>query len=281
MPITEQKARAELYRRATESWEHLKKTHRDTWAHYETIGTAMVEARNEIMRDRGLNQPVGPGYQHDMKAWLAEHRLADMEKGVRSRLCELIDHRSEIEQTMEHWTVTQRMLWNHPNTVHRRWKAWRANKGTPSDAQVKKLNAAQQTSQQLALALEQIEQQKAHIAELEAASDTASAEERKPMFDASDLLKRIEQQQAQIAELEAASGKASVARAGLDGPLEALVERMNDKGFGERDVPDFVESKPTFEPLDLIELAKWIRDFADYWKRYQRKIAKQSVAAVK
>jgi hypothetical protein len=100
---------------------------------------------------------------------------------------------------------------------------------------------------------------KAHIAELEAVSHTASAEERKPMFDANDLLKRIEQQQAQIAELEAASGKASVARAGLAGPLEALVERMNDKGFGERDVPDFVESKPTFEPLDLIELAKWIR----------------------
>jgi hypothetical protein len=206
-----------------------------------------------------------------------------MEKGVRSRLCELIDHRQDVETMMDGWTVAQRMALNHPNSVHRRWKASCASKGTPSAAQVKRLKTAQQTShsQQLALALEQIEQQKAHIAELEAASHTASAEERKPMFDANDLLKRIEQQQAQIAELEAASGKASVARAGLAGPLEALVERMNDKGFGERDVPDFVESKPTFEPLDLIELAKWIRDFADYWKRYQRKIAKQSAAAVK
>jgi hypothetical protein len=156
MPITEPKARAELYRRATESWEHLKKTHRDTWAHYDTIGIAMVEARNEIMHARDLNQPVGPGYQQDMKRWLIEHRLDDMEKGVRSRLSDLIDHRQEVEEMMAKWSVTQRMEWNHPNTVHRRWKAWRAGKGSVSKTQKQKLTIAKQTSQELASALERI-----------------------------------------------------------------------------------------------------------------------------
>jgi hypothetical protein len=172
MPITEKKARAELYRRATESWEHLKKTHRDTWGHYDTIGTAMVEARNEIMHERDLNQPVGPGYQQDMKRWLLEHRLDDMEKGVRSRLCELIDHREDVEAMMAEWSVTQHMEWNHPNTVHRRWKTWLASKGTPSAAKVKKLNTAQHTSQELAIALERIEELNQ---ELKSARETSPA----------------------------------------------------------------------------------------------------------
>src|SRR6516225_4524916 len=90
MPITENTARAELYRRATETWEMLKKTHRETWSRYEVIGEAMIEARNDIMVRVDVNQPAGPGYQKAMKAWLFEHRLDDMDKAIRSKLMDLI-----------------------------------------------------------------------------------------------------------------------------------------------------------------------------------------------
>jgi hypothetical protein len=56
--------------------------------------------------------------------------------------------------------------------VHTKWKEWKRKRGEPSAGQKKRLSAAQQTSQELAL--ETVEQQKAHIAELEAARDTAA-----------------------------------------------------------------------------------------------------------
>jgi hypothetical protein len=136
-------------------------------------------------------------------------------------------------------TLSERLKLNHPFAVLRKWKAAVAPE-KPKDDKPTLRDSVANLSEDVAAKDAAIASLKAHIAELEAAGDTAPAEERKPMFDANDPLKQIEQQQAQIAELGAASGKASVARAGLAGLLEALVERMNDKSFGERDVPDFV-----------------------------------------
>ncbi len=158
MLITDNRAREELYRRATEEWEVLKRTHRETWDKYRVIGEAIVEARAEIMRKRELNQPAGPGYQSDMMKWLVKQRLDDMDKGSRSRLCDLIDHIDEVNQMMAKWELKERMEWNAPNTVYRKWKAWRKAQGHTTDQQRKKLKTAQQTNEELAMALERIKE---------------------------------------------------------------------------------------------------------------------------
>jgi hypothetical protein len=81
-----QSAQIDLYRRAAQYWDHLKQTERDTWEHYVVIGEAMAAARAEIMRKLDRNDPTGPAYQREFKAWLIEYRLADMDKGARARL---------------------------------------------------------------------------------------------------------------------------------------------------------------------------------------------------
>jgi hypothetical protein len=173
MVTTENRARAELYRRATEEWEVLKKTHREAWAKYRVIGEAMVDARGEIMHRHELNKPAGPGYQKDIMSWLVRHKLDDMHKTTRSHLCELIDHIDEVDQMMTGWSLQQRMEWNAPNTVHRKWQAWKRKQGRTSERQRKKLNTARQTSDELAIALERIEELKQELQSAKA-PDTAS-----------------------------------------------------------------------------------------------------------
>jgi len=265
-------------RQGTEAWRRLKRD--KNWNDWLKVGEALQVGRERAMNQAMTNRPEGKAYNMAFGEWLRQYKLDDMDKGERSRLFAVMENLPMIEQWRQTLTLSERLKLNHPFAVLRKWKAAVAPE-KPKDDKPTLRDSVANLSEDVAAKDAEIASLKAHIAELEAARDTAPAEERKPMFDANDPLKQIEQQQAQIAELGAASGKASVARAGLAGLLEALLERMNDKGFGERDVPDFVESKPAFEPLDLIELAKWIRDFADYWKRYQRKIAKQSVAAAK
>src|SRR5262249_50293695 len=112
--LTDARAREELYRRATEKWQQLKKSQTETWADYDAIGEALVEVQREIMRANNLNAPAGPGYQKSIKAWLTARKLNDMDKGVRSRLIELTKHRSEVQEMMAEWSLNHRMEWNHP-----------------------------------------------------------------------------------------------------------------------------------------------------------------------
>jgi hypothetical protein len=58
------------------------------------------------------------------------------------------------------------------------------------------------------------------------------------------------------------------------GSLEVLIDCLNDGGLKESDLPAFLESRPRFDQLDLIELAKVLHDFAVYWRSHNRHIAK-------
>jgi hypothetical protein len=150
--LTEQKAREELYARATEKWKHLKDTHRETWEDYAAIGDALLEAQRQIMHVQGFNKPAGKGYQKAINAWLAKHKLNDMDPGVRSRLVTLTEHKPEVQEMMRGWEMTERMQWNHPNTVYRHWQAYCKGEGIRTAGQKKTLSAAKQTRQELAAA---------------------------------------------------------------------------------------------------------------------------------
>jgi hypothetical protein len=92
------------------------------WADWIAIGEALQVGRAEVMRDVHTNQPVGRRYEKAMAEWLVANGFKEIDKGVRSRLLECLQHRTEIDQWLSRLTGSERFRFNHPNTVLKRWK---------------------------------------------------------------------------------------------------------------------------------------------------------------
>jgi hypothetical protein len=92
------------------------------WADWIAIGEALQVGRAEVMRDVHTNQPGGRRYEKAMAEWLVANGFKEIDKGVRSRLLECLQHRTEIDQWLSRLTDSERFHFNHPNTVLKRWK---------------------------------------------------------------------------------------------------------------------------------------------------------------
>jgi hypothetical protein len=92
------------------------------WPDWIAIGEALQEGRAEVMRDAHTNQPTGRRYENAMAEWLVANGFREIDKGVRSRLLECLQHRTEIDQWLSRLTDSERFRFNHPNTVLKRWK---------------------------------------------------------------------------------------------------------------------------------------------------------------
>ncbi len=57
-----------------------------------------------------------------MAEWLVANGFKEIDKGVRSRLLECLQNRTEIDQWLSRLTDSERFRFNHPTTVLRRWK---------------------------------------------------------------------------------------------------------------------------------------------------------------
>ena len=95
---------------------------RRVWADWIAIGEALQVGRAEVMRDAHTNQPAGRRYEKAMAEWLVANGFKEIDKGVRSRLLECLQHRTEIDQWLSRLTDGERFRFNHPNTVLKRWK---------------------------------------------------------------------------------------------------------------------------------------------------------------
>jgi hypothetical protein len=74
------------------------------------------------MRDAHVNKPKGRGYNAAISAWDKKHGFADLDKGVRSRLLDVMRHLAGIEAELAKLSDTKRQELNHPNAVWRFWK---------------------------------------------------------------------------------------------------------------------------------------------------------------
>ena len=92
------------------------------WSDWIAIGEALQVGRAEVMRDAHTNQPTGRRYEKAMAEWLVANGFREIDKGVRSRLLECLQHRTEIDQWLSRLTDSERFRFNHPNTVLKRWK---------------------------------------------------------------------------------------------------------------------------------------------------------------
>jgi hypothetical protein len=103
-----------------QAWVRLR--HNSTWNDWKAVGAAHVVGRTEAMRDAHTNKPEGRGYCAAFSAWARKYGF-DLDKGDRARLFNVMDHLVEIESWLAKLTPTERLRFNHPNTIWRRWKA--------------------------------------------------------------------------------------------------------------------------------------------------------------
>ena len=121
---------------------------------------------------------------------------------------------------------------------------------------------------------------------------SAVAEERKPIADG-EFERRLGEEAA--AEVVSAGANAEAAAqegggAGLEvhevtraadldalsivGALSVLIKKITEHALSEKYLPEFLDAQPKFDALDLIELAKRLKDFAGYWEAHERRALK-------
>jgi hypothetical protein len=106
--------------RGQEAWRRLR--NHSTLEDWKAVGKACVIGQSTAMRDAHVNVPKGRGYNAAIFAWDKKHGFQDLDKGVRSRLLDVMRHLAEIEVELAKLPLTKRLRFNHPNAVWRFWK---------------------------------------------------------------------------------------------------------------------------------------------------------------
>jgi hypothetical protein len=101
------------------AWGRIRGDH--SWNDWLLIGAAHCVIRTEAMREAFTNEPRGRNYNAVFSALLKRYGF-DLDKGVRARLFEVMANLPEIEKWRSTLTTTERIAYNHPNCVVRRWK---------------------------------------------------------------------------------------------------------------------------------------------------------------
>ena len=112
----------EIVRRAQEAVQRLSRSF-DDWL---DMAAGVQVGRTEAMHTAGTNKPSGKRFAKAMSAWLHEHKLAGIDKAVRSRLLECLKHRAEITAWRNDPKNKEAQRFNHPNRVFEAWKKWKA-----------------------------------------------------------------------------------------------------------------------------------------------------------
>jgi hypothetical protein len=109
---------------ALEAWGRIGDRVQHSFADWILVGTALAAIQTDAMVAADTNQPLGRRYCKEFGGLLREAGLADLagiDKGCRSRLLKVLEHRDEIQIWMEALPRARRAKLNHPNTV---WAAW-------------------------------------------------------------------------------------------------------------------------------------------------------------
>jgi hypothetical protein len=108
-------------KRGQEAW--LRHKEDATWNDWMAIGQALSIGREDAMAAAGTNAPSGSRYNVEFGNWLVRHKFDDIDKGDRSRLFDVMANLPAIEEWRHALPQNQRLKFNHPNTVLRRWRA--------------------------------------------------------------------------------------------------------------------------------------------------------------
>jgi len=155
-------------RSGQQAWERVKKD--ATYNDWLAIGEALEIGRADAMADAKTNKPEGARYNKLFGEWLASYGFNDIDKAVRSKLFDILANRADIDAWRATLPVSERLRYNSPSAVWRRWQASLETK--PATDSGKSARAKAQFG-----ALKDAKAKidfTAHIAELEAARSEAS-----------------------------------------------------------------------------------------------------------
>jgi hypothetical protein len=158
-------------KRGQEAW--LRHKEDATWNDWMAIGQALSIGREDAMAAAGTNAPVGSRYNVEFGNWLVRHKFDDIDKGDRSRLFDVMANLPAIEEWRHALPQNQRLKFNHPNTVLRRWKADTVVK-QPKDPKPTLRDSVVNLSEDNAAKDLEIAGLKAHVAELESSPETTA-----------------------------------------------------------------------------------------------------------
>jgi hypothetical protein len=115
------KTTADCIARGRRAWVHIQESRPGLidWCHWLIVGEALQVGAETCERAAG-------GFDRSMMVWLHTNKLDGIDRGLRSRLLELLRHRIEVEA----WRATlhphERRRKGHPNSI---WNGWRQSQG--------------------------------------------------------------------------------------------------------------------------------------------------------
>lgn len=120
-PVNHPTSEATIIAEGVTAWRNLKPATEQIRSEWWKVGKALVAGRTEVMHTAGVNKPVGGKFNKMFGAWLNKYGFDDIDKGVRSHLIALVTDPG-AESWLSTLTATQRLEYNHPNTIFRHYK---------------------------------------------------------------------------------------------------------------------------------------------------------------
>jgi hypothetical protein len=97
-----------------QAWKRIKED--STYNDWMAVGEALDIGRTECMRLAFTNEPRGRAYNEAFSQWLTDNSFADIDKGTRSRLDEIMKNRPAIEAWRATLASSERQRTNHPKS---------------------------------------------------------------------------------------------------------------------------------------------------------------------
>jgi hypothetical protein len=123
----------EVVERGKKAWSD--KTAGKDWEEWKAIGFALEIGRREVMKLCHINRPEDGGalYSRVYGEWLSREGFSMIDKAARARLMKCIDNLIAIEKWRMTLSLDERVRYNHPSTVLRKFEAAGkdGNKGEP------------------------------------------------------------------------------------------------------------------------------------------------------
>jgi hypothetical protein len=104
-----------------QAWKRIKED--SAYNDWMAVGEALDIGRTECMRLAYPNEPRGRAYNETFSKWLTGNGFADIDKGTRSRLDEIMRNRPAIETWRATLASNERQRINHPSSIWRKWQA--------------------------------------------------------------------------------------------------------------------------------------------------------------
>ena len=95
------------------------------WLDWMDIAEGLETGQVEAIRSSGSNGPYGRGYTKAFGKWLSTRPWAkNIDKGTRSNLLWIVEHRNDVERWREERDPNERAKMAHPTTVRRKYESY-------------------------------------------------------------------------------------------------------------------------------------------------------------